>query len=524
MLNRRISNALVLIAFVSLFSGCAKWEDVSWDVGVSLPLLKTRIDIHDIIPDTFLAGDCHNWAYVDLNQKVYELSQDTLFNLSQAITSLGFHIPITITLQPGQAFVSSNEETVFNFQGAEVRKIRIDKGLIRLRLTNPLQEPVVCYYSLPGSSRNGSPFEATVTIPAATSVGKGVIEFFENISGYEIDLTGLSGYAYNTIGVRIDAIVDPTANPVQITPFDTLTIEADFQSLTIEEAYGYFGQHSISSGSQSVNLKIFDFFTDGTLQVDSVEASMMVSNGTGMDLRVVMKDIAVRNSIKGQTINITDPFMNLPVNIGRASMNQTTGAITPVEYEFRFDPATVKSMIELLPDKLEYEIDIEINPLGNVSLGNDFIKNTSPLSAWLELRMPIAFAATGLTMSREVGFRYESEEIRDGNLYLIADNSFPFDAAFSLTMMDINGNVIDSLTPAGIVEAGNLILPDLLKPVRTVLVIPCDQVRMGKIRQTRSMIIEVVLDTKPAGSIVRLKNDYNLEVTVSANVNTTFNP
>jgi hypothetical protein len=184
----------------------------------------------------------------------------------------------------------------------------------------------------------------------------------------------------------------------------------------------------------------------------------------------------------------------------------------------------MQALIELLPDKLDYEISFEINPLGNVSSGNDFLKAGSPLKADFALFVPLAFSAEGLTISQDADFDLGEINIDQGKLFVIADNRFPFDATIVLRMKDAFGVVIDSLTPVGTISAGYLELPDLIKPVRSILTLPCDPARMERLARTRIVAMDVILDTRPAGTIVRLKNDYDMNLVISANIHTTIAP
>lgn len=515
---------LLFITAVFLATGCQKGEDLSWGVGVSGPLLKTRLDLFDIIPDSVLTGDCQNWAYLDFKQDVYTLDAATLIDVSQSITKVWFAIPATIMLQPGQAFISSLEETTFGFEDAEIRKIKVDKGLVSLSLLNPLTQPVVCTYALPGSDNGQGHFAAEVTIPAATGSTPGHTEVDADISGYTILLTGASGNAVNTLKVQIDARVAQTAQPVQVTPFDTLRINASFKELTLESAFGYFGQHQITPGKKKIAINTFDFFTAGTLQLDSASAAIRISNGTGMDIRLQMRSMVVRNTKTNLSVTVNDPFMAQPVYISRGSIQAVSGMVVPTEYAFVFDPATVKTMLELLPDELEYEMDMEINPMGNVSFGNDFITSSDPLKATFELSFPFSIHASGLTISEDVDFSFSAPSLQEGKLYLIADNRFPFDATLNLRLLDKDGNEVDSLLPAGVISAGNLLLPDLIQSVRTVIGIPCDAARLERLHRSKKILVNVVLDTKPNGVPVRLKTDYDLNLVLSANLKTPLAP
>jgi hypothetical protein len=513
-----------LITMILLAAGCAKWDDLSWDTDISAPLLKTTINLNDLIPDSLMSGDGTNGASIDFAYNVFTLVQDTLFDFEQTITDMEFHIPTTLMLNPGQAFLSSVQETSFSFMDAEIRYMTVFQGRVKLTLLNPLKEKVVFNYSIPKSSRNGQPFSAKVTIPAAVGSTPGSVTWEEDISGYTLDLRGASGNKYNRIGVKIDAFIDSSANPVQITPFDTLKVNALFSQLTIREALGYFGQHLVSTGLKTTTLKLFDMVGSGAISLDSVQVMMQIRNGTGTDIRLNLKQITARNTKQQTEVIFTDPFIGVPMQIGRATRDPVTGNILPVDLELMFDPATTRTMFELFPDKLDWELDMEINPMGNISLGNDFMHREFPLTADLRIRIPLRLSANGLVLKQESSFYYASDAIHHGTLFLIADNRFPFDATLTVFLKDASGAIIDSLTPVGVVASGVLVPSDKIKSTRTILSVPCDPVRIANLKRTTSIALEVVLDTKPAGAYVQLMSDYDLQVVISANINTTLKP
>jgi hypothetical protein len=513
---------LCLVAFILFFSRCSRFDELSWDTGVSAPLLKTTIDITDIVPDTIISGDCQNMAYLDFRQEVYRFSAGSMLDIQDEITSSRFFLPFTVTIQPGQAFIGSDEEASFQFGDAEIRDIGIDSGIIKLTLTNPLKEAVICTWSLPVSDNGAGFFQATVTIPAASNGTPGTIDTWADISGYTIPLTGLSGHDVNRIRVRIDARTNPLGVAVQSTPFDTLKVDARFEQLSIAEAHGYFGKHQVNTGKKVVHISTFDFFNAGSLSLDTASGSLIVKNEIGVDIRMKINTLVVRNTSRNLEYIVQDPFIGQHAYLSRASVDQNSGQVVPNTFEFRFSPATMVSILELLPDELEYDIEMELNPLGNVSFGNDFIMKDHPLTANLLIQMPLGFMAEGLNIRKETSVSIQSPEIREGKLFLIAENRFPFDATISLGMLDKEGTPIDSVKPLGTVAAGNLVLPDLILPVRSVVSFPCDAVRMAKLRKTKKIILDVTLDTKPSGSVVRFKTDYNLRMVISANLETTI--
>lgn len=515
-------NSYILFALLSqllLLMSCAKLEPPSWDMQLSTPLINTTIDLSDIIPEQHLSTGDNNLVIIDFSQEVYSLPSDDLFNLDQLITELTYTIPLTVVIQPGQTFISSLEETKFQFDEAEISRILIDKGIVTLHLINPFKEVVVCNYSIPGSWKNGKIFSSKVKVPPATNVAPGIAELDVDISGYRINLKGPNNTSANTILVNIEAALYSNANALQITPFDTLKIEAKFKELKLAEAHGYFGQHEISNEAETISLKSFDIFKDGNINIDSVAAKIKISNGAGIDLQLMISELSAINSASGNRVHLNDPFMNVPVNINRASFDLNAGSIVPVQHTFKFDPNTTKKMIELLPDKLEYSMDISVNPLGNISFGNDFFYINSPVNAWFELHLPLNLSLEKLQFNQEVDFNFNIETVKSGSLYLIVDNTFNFDATISLKMKDKTGELIDSILPAGIVAAGYNVLPEKNEPVRTVIEIQCDEKRVDLLRQTEKIVVEVALDTKPDGTMVKIRSIDYMDITVSGSFN-----
>jgi len=523
---RKNSGALLplLILAAWLSEGCSKWETPSWDIGVAAPLVMTVLDVGDIIPDTLSFTDANNLVYLDFSHKVYTLSQGDLLDMEQPITDLAYNIPFTIMLNPGQAFISTLEETTFSFGDAEIRTIVIDRGTILLTLLNPLQERVVCEYSLPASSRNGAPLSIHATVPAATGAIPGTTTKVVDISGYTIDMTGGSGFAANLIRVQINTRIDPTGQPVQVTPFDTLKIKASFDELILKEAYGYFGEHLIETGLQSTRLDLFDLVTQGSLSPDTISARIRLRNGAGIDLTVKISELTARNSKENNSVSLTDPFIGVPINVGRAFRNPASGAITPTEHTITFDPATTKQMFSIFPDHLDWELDMAVNPLGNVSMGNDFLSVAHPVEAWFELLIPMRVNINNLTLRQLLDFYFSSSGVQSGTLYLIADNRFPFDATISLTLLDDLGTPIDSIHPAGTIAAAIQPATGAPQHSRTILTIPVGPDRLDALTRARKIDLEVVMNTVPAGGFVSLRGDDHMKLVISANMQTTISP
>ncbi|MBK6410088.1 MAG: hypothetical protein IPF78_10360 [Flavobacteriales bacterium] len=64
--------------------------------------------------------------------------------------------------------------------------------------------------------------------------------------------------------------------------------------------------------------------------------------------------------------------------------------------------SNIDLFIENLPSRVDYALDITINPLGDISNGHDFLYHDSKLSADLEIDIPLNLIATDLTLRKTV--------------------------------------------------------------------------------------------------------------------------
>ena len=97
--------------------------------------------------------------------------------------------------------------------------------------------------------------------------------------------------------------------------------------------------------------------------------------------------------------------------------------------------SNLNELFELNPSALIYDIDLETNPLGNVSLGNDFVYYGHDLSATMLIDVPLRIGVEGLSLDDTFNLNVDLEDndqLRDGTLDLYVENGFPFQADFNL--------------------------------------------------------------------------------------------
>ena len=128
--------------------------------------------------------------------------------------------------------------------------------------------------------------------------------------------------------------------------------------------------------------------------------------------------------------------------------------------------SNIDLFLENLPDRIGYELDLGLNPLGDISSGNDFLYYESELKAGLELEVPLRLITNELTLQTvstpDLPGNAEGHALRSGELKLFATNGFPMSARFELDLIDANGEMIatipvDGIAAAGLLGANNLV-------------------------------------------------------------------
>jgi hypothetical protein len=174
-------------------------------------------------------------------------------------------------------------------------------------------------------------------------------------------------------------------------------------------------------------------------------------------------------------------------------------------------------MIENLPGKLNYDIDIFLNPLGNVSGGNDFIHADHGLDVNMLLEMPLSFSANKLTLTDTTLVNFEDikefDNIQSAILTLIAENGFPFDAEVQLTPILKDGTKLNPLVSNNPIKAAEVnSLYKVENSKISNLKIPLEKNTLSKLKEAEKMIISIALTTEPANEFLKIYNNYKIKI------------
>lgn len=518
---------LLLTSYFLLLLSCRKEIKPSWDVDILAPLLKTTLDINNIIPDSLIQQNADNSLSVVLQEDLTSSSSDIIFQVPDTT------LDTTIWLFPSIVYPCStivppvNDETKYDLNDVQLTQAIIRTGTMPLLVKNNTAADIEFNYKIPLAQKNSQPFDTTFTVPKRTAPSApGIFSAIFDLSGYDLDLKGLSGNGFNTLVKNISAKISCSEpDTVLLNWNDYLYVENSFLTLIPQYAKGYFGNSIIPLGPDSAGFSLFNHITGGTLQLEDIDIRLDIENSIGADGRMTIKNLSSINSRTQNTVSLSHPSIGAPINLNRATDNN--GNVTASTYSISFTPSNsnIKQFVENLPDYISYLLDLEINPLGNVSGGNDFVYYNKLLKTQLNMTIPLSLIANELTLADTVNMNAGDipDNVNYGTLYLYAENGFPFTAEAQLFLMNENYAITDSLiiTPniilappldANLIAAGKRL---------TRLSIPLNENKLQTLREAKNIYLKVKFNTAGQPSYVKIYSFYQINLQLTADFNYT---
>jgi hypothetical protein len=525
---------IFLLAIIALLSSCQKdFEKPNWDVDLLLPLVKSTLTLADLIPDSLIQTNPDTSLKLVYNTNVFDVDMDSLFTIPDTTIADVYTIPLSSIAAPGNSFYSTDEELKMNINnGVELNEVKIESGFIEIEIFSEIKEKIIITYTIPSATLNGDTLVLSETVDAWTPSQDGYIKKIIDISGYTLDLTGVSNTKVNTLVTRAEGVVDTNAtSSVLISIGEKITYNNTMRDIVPFYVKGYFGSQQYTFGPEITQLAIFDKIVGGTIDFNQVDVNLDFDNGFGIDAQLIMNQFTTINTNSGGNASLVHSIMGTPLNLNRA---QETFSVTEVNYSnynvfMNTANSNIDQLIEVLPNQLQYEIDMNINPLGNVSGGNDFVFKKHPLKVNLNVEFPLSLIASNLTLADTVDLSLSSDnskrEIIDGTLFLYAENGFPFDAAIVLDMYDDNMNFIKTLTVnsqilAAPVDANFRVFQKKSSKVN----IPLSSSDIDDLYKAGKMVVKIAFTTQPQTQFLKIYEEYVIDIKLVGDFSYNVNP
>lgn len=511
---------------LALFATC-KREKAEWDVGITAPIAKSSLTVEDMIPGSYVVANTDSSLRIVYQNTIYTLPVDSFLSLPD--TTFPYAPPpiaLAYTLQPNTSIPLTTNPLTFAIDPSKLTRVVIREGTMNFKAVSTLNGKVLFTFSIPKALRNWVPFSITDMIAAAAPNDSSFFEQNYNLAGYDISLAG-NGSQSNTLGYTIVPTTDPNGGPVQVAANQKIfRLGMSFSGMKPEYVEGYFGNQVLSYGPDTVKFNFLKQLIGGTLDLQDIKLGISMENSIGADIKATITNLKSINSSTGNTVALQHPIINMPLNIDRAVNHgyNSNPQYTPVTKNYPFTNAVTNlaAFVSNLPDMVEYNVDLKVNPLGNISGSKDFLYRDASIKINVDLDMPLTFKMGGLTLADTIDYDINAKEedvdrYQGGNFKLFAANGFPLDARVQLYLIDENGMVTDSLFSNSLIAAAPVDANfKAIGQQNTVINFAVSTDKADKLVNTKKVVVKAVFDTKPQNQYLKMYSNYKLDLQLTS--------
>jgi len=513
---------LLSLFLVALYS-CRKPSAANWDVDVVFPVVKSSLNIKNFIGDSIFKADNNGLLSLSVSREITAIKLDSLLKLPDTNIVTPFTTPFPINLTPGQS-LTFFQPTELNFNisnGVALKSFDIRSGQLTVKFTNDLVEPLDLLYVIPSAKKNGQPLTILETIPPTPAT---LVKTYD-LSGYTLDMRGKFGTTYNTIVQAYTVTLNQNANPIAVSFGQGAKAELTYSDIIPNYVEGYFGQQTIEIPLDTANFDVFNNFQASNFLLNSATLNFKVLNEFGAEFTSSLSNIKSVNTANSSIVSLNNNLIS-NININRASKVGYTIYPSVKTISLTNSNSNIVPFLSNLPNKLTYQGNIKVNPLGNLSGYNDFAFYNTGIRVLADIDIPLQFTAGYFKLSSlsTVDFANvkQLDNVNSGNFIISGLNGYPFKAQIQAYLMDEQNQVIDSLFVPGnnILERGAIDAQNIVtSPTQSKLSVPVTKVRIDNLKRTKTIKLVTYFIMPPNPPDIKIYEDYTIDLNIIAELN-----
>ena len=428
---------------------------------------------------------------------------------SASITLSELKVSEADAIFPAQDIVQAKDTVgLIGLGDVELTRAKIKQGKISAIVSSTVESEMFMEYYVPSAVLNGQIFNFKATVPAAPPGGSYTFSEEFLYDGYDFDFTGKDGDLTNTFYNELYARIEYTGQIIHLSLQDTISLAIQVEELIPSYVEGYLGQQVFEIDPDTITFDIFNNIKAGAFNFETAKLEITVENGLGVDGELVFNKLSAINTKTGQKVD----FPSIPTLPIKEATNLGTGPLASTQ---SFEVNNVVSILNILPNKIYYNINGALNPGGNVPAYNDFVYDNSELKAYLDLEVPFSFNATNLVLSDTIAFDESSfqrpEEIESGVLRFIVQNGFPLEAKLKVYVLDEQNQVVDSLVTSDKIQAATVSNGSVAQSQESIIEYYVDKSRLENVLAAKKYVFEASF-ASPTSAFTKLYSHYSIEV------------
>lgn len=445
---------IILLLGTLLVSACRK-EKTTWNSDWVLPIVNDTLSLKNFVNDSTINSNS-SFYQLDLTRTILDLGIEDLIAMPDTLIIHSYNSPVaSLSVPPGFSIVNNIEEHPIDLNDIQLKKIRVSNGSIKLKVFNPVNTITYFTVQLPGVTKNGVLFEEQFTAPAGSTSNPGSVIATLDISGFDIDLRGISGNEYNILQSKLIIKTNPSGPSITLSNSQVFKVEAEFKDVKIDYARGYFG-NTIVSDTLSYLVEALNTVNNGTIDLPSSVIKFKITNGLKVDVKSTVTKVSNTN-YAGNTVDLNSTQIGAPIYINSASGSWSTLTNSLQTIEFNETNSNIENYLENLGNVQTVGYKLELNPWGNTSGGWNEIFPNSRFIVKLNAQMPLSIGADGLVLRDTFDFDISQDlnksRVESGIITLNATNAFPFSSDVKLYLLNANGTTLYTITGSSTVKS-----------------------------------------------------------------------
>jgi hypothetical protein len=434
----------ILLLLTILICSCKK-KQTTWNTDWSAPIISDTISLSNLYNDSTLVSSNQTTIDLDLSRTILNLGLSDLVGFPDTTINQSFNLNFSLSNVPaGYTFANTIEEHSFDLNDVQLKKVDVSSGSIKLKVFNSIATKVYFKIILPGITKNGLAFEQIFFVNAGTNAQPGSAEELLDISGYSFDLRGVNGLGYNKLQSQLIITSDPTGPSVAISSNNDFSFSAELSGLKFSYAKGYFGNTLISETAEFL-VPYFNSIVAGNLDLPSANLDFEIENG--MKFGIKGKIISAENTnSSGNTSQLVSSNLGNDFLISPATGSWNSLQTSSQHLIFSAANSNIESYLENLGSSHQLAYQLQLNPWGNVSGGNDEIFANSRLKIKIKSQIPLIVGADGLTLrdTFNIDLKQNSNKThaKSGLISLSVTNAFPLACEPILYLLNENGSIL----------------------------------------------------------------------------------
>lgn len=443
--NLEVKRQFFILLLLTLLICACKKKQTTWNSDWSAPLISDTISLSNLYNDSTLVSSNQTSIDLDLSRTILNLGLSDLIGFPDTTINQSFNLNFSLSNVPaGYTFANTIEEHSFDLNDVQLKKVDVSSGTIKLKVFNSIATKVYFKIILPGITKNGLAFEQTFFVNAGTNAQPGSAEELLDISGYSFDLRGVNGLGYNKLQSQLIITSDPTGPSVAISSNNDFSFSAELSGLKFSYAKGYFGNTLISETADFL-VPYFNSIVAGNLDLPSANLDFEIENG--MKFGIKAKIISAENTnSSGNTSQLVSSNLGNDFLISPATGSWNSLQTSSHHLIFSAANSNIENYLENLGSSHQLAYQLQLNPWGNVSGGNDEIFANSRLKIKIKSQIPLTVGADGLTLrdTFNIDLKHNSNKThaKSGLISLSATNAFPLACEPILYLLNENGSIL----------------------------------------------------------------------------------